>query len=339
MEGSKPRARLLTITGLVITFAFAVAGCAGQAQTPGGADSVWQPNTSQTVRDGFPWAGPDGGFDIPLDVRLLAAWTAQPGYMYLTTWGSSSCPSIASGTIAQPDGTIVITTQRTGGDTCTADSSPTTSTVQMPDGADNGHPINARVGDGVNATSLTILPRTTPGTVGPISPPFEPIRLELVTPTPDSLDPPSPAVDSGSLVFTAQVAEPLLIIHELPPSHDTAPLIYPLDDGILVQLAGSSSCPPTIDLAEMDAAGELTILVTPLPRNTPCTRDYVPITYLLTPQNPARLLEIIPGAVDFPAALKQVAENALVVNMWNRSPADGTQDGARPNRADQVLGN
>ena len=158
-------------TIIVLAAVFALAGCASQRGPAIGDLSVLVPVEGPNIElftvDPAP---PLENEPIAEIFGSSANWTAEPGVMQVTTRGSSSCPSVADGTRTEPDGTVTILLQRTGGPTCSLDLVQHTSTIEMPDGADNGLPITIRIGDGEGATELKVQPRAAAGQVGPVAP-------------------------------------------------------------------------------------------------------------------------------------------------------------------------
>jgi hypothetical protein len=80
---------------------------------------------------------PPGAFD-PHNLEPFARW-AQSHAIYVTTWGSGSCPRLPTSVHADGAHKVQIKTAERGGPNCTADLAPTTSTVKLPPGtADTG---------------------------------------------------------------------------------------------------------------------------------------------------------------------------------------------------------
>lgn len=75
-------------------------------------------------------ANPSGGA-----VRVAATLSSQD-QLLVTTWGSSSCPRLPESVKADGPSVVVTTRQFTffGGNDCTADASPMTSSVPLPAG-------------------------------------------------------------------------------------------------------------------------------------------------------------------------------------------------------------
>jgi hypothetical protein len=113
---------------------------------------------SLTVQAGG-WApGIPSGITAPPGNDALpgAAWTGVEGLLYVFTWGSSSCPTLAArdatvehtrGPAGYRDAVIVELIEPSSGRPCTADLAPTTSIVKVPDGIDNNEAVNLTIGD------------------------------------------------------------------------------------------------------------------------------------------------------------------------------------------------
>ena len=73
-----------------------------------------------------------GAAGIP---KPFASWAVEPGDIYVTTWGSSTCPKLPTSVHATGAHGVQITTARhylRGENVCTSDFAPTTSTVRLP---------------------------------------------------------------------------------------------------------------------------------------------------------------------------------------------------------------
>lgn len=110
----------------------------------------WAPGISSNITAP---AGDTNLADTSLD--LFAAWVpyveTQPGdphLLYVVTWGSSSCPTLAEpqATIAQGD-IFVGVRARNANAPCTRDWAPTTSIVAVPAEVDPSQPTTIRLGD------------------------------------------------------------------------------------------------------------------------------------------------------------------------------------------------
>ena len=78
---------------------------------------------------------PPGTFD-PQNLKPFARW-AQSHAIYVTTWGSGSCPRLPTSVHADGAHKVQIKTAEHGGPNCTGDLGPTTSTVKLPPGTDD----------------------------------------------------------------------------------------------------------------------------------------------------------------------------------------------------------
>ena len=77
-----------------------------------------------------------------------AAWTSEPGLLYIFTWGSSSCPLLVNWEATDVFGKILVTFQdEDPGRACTADLRAVTSVVAVPPNLDNGEVVTVQLGD------------------------------------------------------------------------------------------------------------------------------------------------------------------------------------------------
>lgn len=127
-----PRRTLVALATCTCLFA---AGCGGPDLKVGSAApspvSSWGPGAPPgTEEDAVDFADPSGGA-----VRVAATLSAQ-GQLLVTTWGSSSCPLLPESVEADGPVVVVATRQFTvfGGNECTTDVSPMTSSVPLPAG-------------------------------------------------------------------------------------------------------------------------------------------------------------------------------------------------------------
>jgi hypothetical protein len=80
--------------------------------------------------------------------RVSAAWIS-PDTIAVTTWGSSSCATRSVRIERTGAHEVEVRVRRTDGrDGCTADASPTTNEVVLPDGVSTGGPLAVVVDDG-----------------------------------------------------------------------------------------------------------------------------------------------------------------------------------------------
>jgi len=107
----------------------------------------------------------------------------------------------------------------------------------------------------------------------------------------------------------------------VPPS-DGQPLLMALEDSLLVQISGSSSCPPIISSVTLASDGSLSIMVDDLAyQNQACTYDLVPHLFRLTPEShPDPLTE-----AQVPVLMQQIAgSTSNYVFYESQKHADGT---------------
>jgi hypothetical protein len=74
----------------------------------------------------------------------FAAWASKPRQIYVTTWGSSSCPRLPTSIESDGPRRIHITTSDnvwSDDEGCTADLGPTTSTVTLPKDVADSAPL------------------------------------------------------------------------------------------------------------------------------------------------------------------------------------------------------
>jgi len=94
---------------------------------------------------GFPsWFELPAGDQLP---RAGAAWSQQPNLLLVFTWGSSSCPTIATEATRQGDTAVIVLQSQADGAICTEDWAPQTSLVMLPAELDNGDPLTVQIGD------------------------------------------------------------------------------------------------------------------------------------------------------------------------------------------------
>jgi len=137
-----------TVAGVLI------AGCGGPDLVPGGPAP--EPVRSWGTSSPGVWAA--DAVDVPSPsggaVRVAAGLNGR-GELLITTWGSSSCPRLPSSVETDGSSVVVETKQFNlfGGDGCTSDASPTTSSVSLPSGVSmnrslqvvvDGTPVTAR---------------------------------------------------------------------------------------------------------------------------------------------------------------------------------------------------
>ncbi|MFF2623591.1 hypothetical protein [Oerskovia jenensis] len=104
------------------------------------------------------------GIDAPTTGGTGAAWTAQDGYLYVVTFGSSTCPSIAEGDATLDGSDVVVTFQKVDETKpCTMDLRPWTTVVKAPEGVDESADVTVRLDE---AGSVVLTPRAAAGQVG-----------------------------------------------------------------------------------------------------------------------------------------------------------------------------
>lgn len=96
-----------------------------------GCDAAGGPDIAQTVKPGTPlgFEGTDGFGE------LSAVWLTRGESFALVTWGSGSCPPVASALTAEAADRITVVFEPSPHDPCTADMSPTTHEFAVPDEA------------------------------------------------------------------------------------------------------------------------------------------------------------------------------------------------------------
>jgi hypothetical protein len=93
-------------------------------------------------------AGLPPGVDAPAEGGTGAAWSAEPGLLYVVTFGSSGCPLVAEPDAALQGSDVTVTFVDVPADTaCTMDYAPATSVVAVPDGVDASADVTVVLGD------------------------------------------------------------------------------------------------------------------------------------------------------------------------------------------------
>ena len=105
---------------------------------------------------------PPGVSEQTPDTPGGAGWSETGNELYVVTFGSSSCPSVAN-EITVDGTTLTVKLIETGGAVCTADYSPTTSTVPVPGGIDTAVSQVITIGE---LGEVTVPPVTGAVTVG-----------------------------------------------------------------------------------------------------------------------------------------------------------------------------
>lgn len=104
------------------------------------------------------------GIDAPTNGASGAAWTAENGYLYVVTFGSSTCPSIAEGEATLEGSDVVVTFQKVEENKpCTMDLRAWTTVVKAPEGVDESADVSVRLDE---AGTVVLTPRAAAGQVG-----------------------------------------------------------------------------------------------------------------------------------------------------------------------------
>lgn len=101
---------------LAAVLTLGVAGCAGP----------------EVIGEPYRGAGPGGVGSSPPDTGPAVGWVTDGERFFVTTYGSSSCPTAPTG-IESGDRGPVVTMTRTGGNACTADFGPASYALDLPD--------------------------------------------------------------------------------------------------------------------------------------------------------------------------------------------------------------
>lgn len=106
---------------------------------------------------------PDG-IDPPANGGTGAAWTAEDGYLYVVTFGSSTCPTVAEGEATLEGSDVVVTFEKVEDDKpCTMDMRAWTTVVKAPEGVDESADVTVKLDE---AGSVVLTPRAAAGQVG-----------------------------------------------------------------------------------------------------------------------------------------------------------------------------
>lgn len=106
---------------------------------------------------------PDG-IDPPSNGGTGAAWTAEDGYLYVVTFGSSTCPTVAEGEATLEGSDVVVTFEKVEDDKpCTMDMRGWTTVVKAPEGVDESADVTVKLDE---AGSVVLTPRAAAGQVG-----------------------------------------------------------------------------------------------------------------------------------------------------------------------------
>ncbi|MHA7135249.1 hypothetical protein [Oerskovia turbata] len=179
--------RLAPALSLLAVLALAACGSAtdsGGSPSDSAGDSSATDDTTDDTTDGATDETPEGplnaadlpieagangidlpaGIDAPTDGAPGAAWTAQDGYLYVVTFGSSSCPRVAEGDATLEGSDVVVTFQKIDENKpCTMDLRAWTTVVKAPDGVDEAADVTVRLDE---AGTVVVPPRAAAGQVG-----------------------------------------------------------------------------------------------------------------------------------------------------------------------------
>lgn len=159
----RARRRTGSVAALAGAALLVVAGCAsGDA---GGSGTTTEPPASTepatpatpaplTLTPGSTVVGlPDDLDAPPIDAVAGAARTTDPTLLYVVTFGSSTCPSVADPTATSTGaGAVEVTFPEPGDGACTQDYVPATTVVALPDDVDGAADLTVAVGTWGSAT-------------------------------------------------------------------------------------------------------------------------------------------------------------------------------------------
>jgi hypothetical protein len=177
-----PLRRITPVLSLVAVLALAACGTAtdsggSPAESSAAQDTTPTDDTMDETPEGpmnaadLPIEAGANGVDLPAGIDAPsalgvpgAAWTAQDGYLYVVTFGSSSCPSIADGDATLEGSDVVVTFQKIDENKpCTMDLRAWTTVVKAPEGVDESADVTVRLDE---AGSVVVPPRAAAGQVG-----------------------------------------------------------------------------------------------------------------------------------------------------------------------------
>ncbi len=132
-----------------------LAACASTPGSPGGTDDATTGSPTPTPAPTLELAAgssvvglPDDLAAPPVDATAGAARTADGALIYVITYGSSTCPSIADPSATGPgDGTVAVAFAEPGDGPCTMDWVPATTVVALPDGVASDGDLAVTIGD------------------------------------------------------------------------------------------------------------------------------------------------------------------------------------------------
>lgn len=205
-----------------------------------------------------------------------AAWSPDPGVLWVFTAGSSSCPTYASAQATEHDSgvRIVLSTQLGPGEACLADLRMYTTRVAVPDSVDESQPLSVFFApDGTlpsEPSTIIVQPRPKPGAVGPAT-------WAMPSYAHHSLDADNIIPKDGSW------APGLRSPYETPteggePTFPAAGAAWTGYPGLMYVFTwGSSSCPVVAISASGDASGVAITLEVAVDQEL-CTEDFTPTT-------------------------------------------------------------
>lgn len=148
---------------------------ASEESTPPSDDASEEPSDDASEEEGLPDAGTmdvvagahgmglPPGVDAPTEGGTGAAWSAEPGLLFVVTYGSSTCPVLAEDEAAVQGGDVVVTFVEIAPDTpCTMDYVPATSVVGVPDDVEASGEVSVVLGD----RGTVVVPPAADGTTG-----------------------------------------------------------------------------------------------------------------------------------------------------------------------------
>jgi hypothetical protein len=160
--------------------------CAQEVDSPGGASASAEPTSSESASPG-PSETSSGGLPLATDIALEpgrsgrglpegvpgsmdssagAAWSPEAGLVYVVTYGSSSCPSIAEAEATAGDAGVTVTLLPPAAEMCTMDWAPTTTVVAVPAGTDETVPLTVVLGE---HGTVEVPPRAAAGQPGEVA--------------------------------------------------------------------------------------------------------------------------------------------------------------------------
>ena len=111
-------------------------------------DAAWPDAATMDVEAGAQGKGLPPGVDAPTEGGTGAAWSAEPGLLFVVTFGSSTCPVLAEPDASVQGSDVVVTFDEVPADAvCTMDYVPVTSVVEVPDDVDASSDVSVVLGD------------------------------------------------------------------------------------------------------------------------------------------------------------------------------------------------